>query len=130
VAKATKKTNGRIVQVDGDLERFLKCDLKPEELAAHAQRLAELEAEVEEKTAAKKAAAKNAQGVIDALAFERKKLAEEHRQRWGYRDVRCRAQKDMEAGEYQVVREDLDVVVERRPLNDSERQGTIAELGA
>ncbi len=103
-------------------QRSLRVELKPDEIAASADRAAQLLAERDSKEEEQKAQAKHAKSVIESLDAELRRLSNEVRTKATYRDVSCERIFDLRTKTLVEKRSDTDEVLFERPLTDVECQ--------
>lgn len=107
-------------------QRQLRVALTEKELADRADRASHVLAEIDDKDAARKAAAKAAASQIEELEAELRRLSSEVRDKATYRLVDCERRYDYRAGSVSEERTDTREVLRMAPMTDAERQ---LELG-
>lgn len=102
--------------------RTLSCDLTEKEVSTAAYDMALKARQVEELEAAAKVAAKRERDKATAIRAEMRVLARKVETRKEDRPVLCDVVFVDEELQVQVIRKDTGVIVQRRPMTDSERQ--------
>lgn len=109
-------------------DKELPCDLSDDELQKHGLLLAECDVQRERARREKQVMLKNWGAKDKEFAIQGAKLADEIKTKKQTRTVRCYEKNDDTKLEVQTFRDDLNMVIETRPMTSEERQMVLGNV--